>query len=71
VAYIFNPSTWEAEVVGSLSLRPAWSPEGVLGQLKLNKEKPSLRGKKLTPCCSRGNGIVGFECKVPHSRLGH
>jgi hypothetical protein len=25
VAHAFNPSTWEAEAGGSLSLRPAWS----------------------------------------------
>jgi hypothetical protein len=27
VAYAFNPSTWEAEEGGFLSLRPAWSTE--------------------------------------------
>jgi hypothetical protein len=27
VAHTFNPSTWEAEAGGSLSLRPAWSTE--------------------------------------------
>jgi hypothetical protein len=27
VAYAFNPSTWEAEAGGYLSLRPAWSTE--------------------------------------------
>jgi hypothetical protein len=25
VAHAFNPSTWEAEAVGFLSSRPAWS----------------------------------------------
>jgi hypothetical protein len=25
MAHAFNPSTWEAEAVGFLSLRPAWS----------------------------------------------
>jgi hypothetical protein len=25
VVYTFNPSTWEAETGGFLSLRPAWS----------------------------------------------
>jgi hypothetical protein len=25
VVYTFNPSTWEAEAGGFLSLRPAWS----------------------------------------------
>jgi hypothetical protein len=27
VAHVFNPSTWEAEAGGFLSLRPAWSTE--------------------------------------------
>jgi hypothetical protein len=27
VAHAFNPSTWEAETGGFLSLRPAWSTE--------------------------------------------
>jgi hypothetical protein len=27
VVRAFNPSTWEAETGGSLSLRPAWSTE--------------------------------------------
>jgi major histocompatibility complex class I len=27
VAHAFNPSTWEAEAGGFLSLRPAWSTE--------------------------------------------
>jgi hypothetical protein len=27
VAHTFNPSTWEAEAGGFLSLRPAWSTE--------------------------------------------
>jgi hypothetical protein len=27
VAHAFNPSTWEAEAGGFMSLRPAWSTE--------------------------------------------
>jgi major histocompatibility complex class I len=27
VVHVFNPSTWEAEAGGFLSLRPAWSTE--------------------------------------------
>jgi len=27
VAQHFNPSTWEAEVIGAMSLRPAWTTE--------------------------------------------
>ena len=32
VVYSFNPSTWEAEAGGFLSLKPAWSTKGVPGQ---------------------------------------
>jgi hypothetical protein len=32
VAHAFNPSTWKAEAVKSLSSRPAWSTEWVPGQ---------------------------------------
>ena len=38
LAHAFNPSTLEAEAGGALSLRPAWSTEGVPGQLRLHKE---------------------------------
>jgi hypothetical protein len=41
VAHAFNPSTREAEVVGFLSLRPAWSTEWVPGQPGYT-EKPCL-----------------------------
>jgi len=34
----FNPSTWEAEARGSLSLRARWSTEQVPGQLGLHRE---------------------------------
>ena len=37
LVHAFNPSTWEAEVDGSLSLKPAWSTELVQGQLGLLK----------------------------------
>jgi hypothetical protein len=39
VAHAFNPSTWEAEAVGFLSSRPAWSTEWVSGQPGLQKTK--------------------------------
>jgi hypothetical protein len=38
VAHAFNPSTWEAEAVGFLSSRPAWSTKWVPGQLGLYRE---------------------------------
>ena len=43
VARAFNPSTWEAEAGRSLSLRPAWSTEQVLGQREIlfGKTRPN------------------------------
>ena len=38
-----NPSTWETEAGGFLSLRPAWSTEPVPGQ-------PRLQGYREIPC---------------------
>jgi hypothetical protein len=38
VAQAFNPSTREAETVGFLSLRPAWSTERIPGQPGLHRE---------------------------------
>jgi hypothetical protein len=56
----FNPSTWEAEAGGFLSLRPAWSTERVLGQPGLlrktlsrktqtNKQKKNKQAREMTP----------------------
>jgi len=38
VVHTFNPSTWKAEAVASLSSGPAWSTECVPGQLGLHRE---------------------------------
>jgi hypothetical protein len=38
VAHTFDPSSWEAEAGGSLSLRPAWSTKQVLGQTGYTEE---------------------------------
>jgi hypothetical protein len=38
VAHVFNPSTWEAEAGGFLSLRPACSTKWVPGQSGLHRE---------------------------------
>jgi hypothetical protein len=38
VAHTFNPSTWEAEAGGFLSLRPAWSTEWDPEQPGLHRE---------------------------------
>jgi hypothetical protein len=48
VAHAFNPSTWEAEAVGFLSSRPAWSTEQVPGQPGLHRETLSRKTKKQT-----------------------
>jgi hypothetical protein len=47
MVHAFNPSTQVAEAGGSLSLRPAWSAEGVLRQPKLHREILSQKKKKL------------------------
>jgi hypothetical protein len=43
VVHAFNPSTWEAEAGGFLSLRPAWSTERVPGQPGLYRETLSRK----------------------------
>jgi hypothetical protein len=48
VAHAFNPSTWEAEAGGFLSLGPAWSTEWVPGQPELHKETLSQKTNKQT-----------------------
>jgi hypothetical protein len=45
VAHAFNPSTWEAEAGGFLSLRPAWSTKWVPGQPGLHRETLSQKTK--------------------------
>jgi hypothetical protein len=45
IAHTFNPGTQEKEAAGSLSLRPAWSTEGVLGQPGLHRETLSQKNK--------------------------
>ena len=46
VAHTFDPSTWEAEAGGFLSLRPAWSIEWVPGQPGLYRETLSWKSQK-------------------------
>jgi hypothetical protein len=46
VSHAFNPSTWEAEAGGFLSLRPAWSTERVPGQPGPHRETLSQKKKK-------------------------
>jgi hypothetical protein len=46
VAHAFNPNTWEAVAGGFLSLRPAWSTEGVPEPPGLHRETLSQKKKK-------------------------
>ena len=51
VVHAFNPSTWEAEAGGFLSLRPAWSTKVVSSRtaraIQRNRlEKPKKKKKK-------------------------
>jgi hypothetical protein len=46
VVHTFNPSTWEAEAGGFLSLRPAWSTKWVPGQPELHRETMSRKTKQ-------------------------
>ena len=46
VALAFNPSTVEAEAGRSLSLRPAWSTEGVTEQPGLHRETKKKERKR-------------------------
>lgn len=53
VAHVLNPSTWEAEAGGLLSLRPAWSREWVPGQQRLQRE--TLSQTTTTTCLDNDN----------------
>ena len=57
VKHTFNPSTWEAEAGGALSLRPPWSTEQVPEQPGLHREtlpwKPKPRIKQTGTTTSR------------------
>jgi hypothetical protein len=46
VAHTFNSGTWEAEAGGSLSSRPTWSTEQILGQPGLHRETLSQKTKQ-------------------------
>jgi hypothetical protein len=46
VTHAFNPSTWEAEAGGFLSLKPVWSTEWVIGQPGLHRETLSQKTKQ-------------------------
>ena len=46
VAHTFTPSIWGAEAGGSVSLRPAWSTEGVSGQPELHRNNLPRKTKQ-------------------------
>ena len=46
MVHAFNPSTWEAEAGGSLSLRPAWSTDSWSYIIRPKKAKKRKRKKK-------------------------
>ena len=46
VAHAFNPSTWDAEAGGFLSLKPDWSTEWDPGQPGLYRETLSQKQNK-------------------------
>jgi hypothetical protein len=49
VAHAFNPSTWEAEAGGFLSLRPAWSTQVSSRTARVIQKNPVLKNKKKKP----------------------
>jgi hypothetical protein len=66
VVHAFNPSTWEAEAGGFLSLRPAWSTKRVPGQPGLYREtlyKKKKKKKQRRKPVVQGNVIfrIAFE----------
>ena len=58
VAHAFDPSTREAEAVGFLSSRPAWSTESVPGQPGLHRETLSGGKKKKKKKKSAGPEVL-------------
>jgi hypothetical protein len=64
VAHAFNPSIWEAEAGGFLSLRPAWSKEFQDSQGYTEKpclEKTNKQKKVVCWIEARGFKVVGFS----------
>jgi hypothetical protein len=77
MAHTFEPSTLEAEACGSLSLRPAWPIEPVLGQPELNREiltqktTKRRRRRKEHSVASQRMGLLDLVCVhncCPHGR---
>jgi hypothetical protein len=68
VVHAFNPSTWEAEAGGFLSLRSAWSTEWVTGQPGLHRETLS-RIKQTKKRIASGTFRVQVFSSVLHRHL--
>ena len=58
MVHTFNPSTREAEAVGSLCWRPAWSSEWVPGQPGLHRETLPLGGGVEGVTNLKGTGLL-------------
>ena len=61
IVHAFNPSTWEAEAGGSLSLRLAWSALLVPGQPEAQSETLFYRNKTIKVS---ENLVCRFVCSV-------
>jgi len=59
-----DPSTWEAEAGGSLSLRPAWSTQWVPGEPVLYRETPSQN--KIRLAVLRGWWLLEHKVSIPN-----
>jgi hypothetical protein len=60
--YTFNHNIWGAEAGRSLSLRPAWSSERVLGWPELHCETLSLKKKKGGGYWRDGSAVKSTDC---------
>ena len=65
VAHAFNPSTWEAEADGSLSLRPAWSTEFQVSQGYTEKSclvnKTKQKNQKIKQAYNKNSEDIGHN----------
>jgi hypothetical protein len=64
VAHTFNPSTWEAEVGGSLSSRPAWSTKWIPGQPGLHRRNPVSEKKPKKQKTKKDSHAVSADQEV-------
>jgi hypothetical protein len=71
LTHAFNPSTWEAEAGGFLSLRPAWSIEWVPGQPGLHRETLTWGKKNNNKVTKYNKKEKGRNEKDGGRRRGH